>query len=66
MKPEEREYIPIYNRKLARSVIRAGYNRMNGQHNVSKAVSYIFHQMRDGEGVAVRGANNKEASDNKD
>ena len=37
---------PFYNRKLIRSVLRNIITQKDGQHNVSRKMSYVFHNMR--------------------
>lgn len=37
---------PVYNRKLLRSVIRAGCHAQFGQHNVSKNMAANFERIR--------------------
>ena len=37
---------PVYNRKYARSIIRAQVLKKNGYHNVSKSMSLMFKMMR--------------------
>lgn len=37
---------PVYNRKLLRSVIRAGVEKQFGQHNVSRNMAGNFERIR--------------------
>ena len=40
---------PVYNRKLMRSVIRAGVQKQFGQHNVSQNMAANFERIRKGQ-----------------
>ena len=40
---------PVYNRKLLRSVIRAGVQKQFGQHSVSYNMAHNFERIRKGQ-----------------